>query len=70
MRNGQNQFNEKYFHNAGIRQITGIKKAPVGAFSLSYKKNYFLDLSEPKRDLNLSTRPPASATFCLPVKNG
>jgi len=36
-------------------------------FYLNHKRDYFLDLREPKRDLNLSTRPPASATFCLPV---
>ena len=32
-----------------------------------FEKNYFLDS---RRFLNLSTRPPASTNFCLPVKKG
>lgn len=48
-----------------------IKKAHKALFSimLSLKKIYFLERA-PKRLLNLSTRPPVSAAFCLPVKNG
>ena len=44
------------------------KKAPFGAFfHFELKKEAYFLLRAPKRLLNLSTRPPVSAAFCLPV---
>ena len=73
------QYVKKGFKEVMFYFIAGIKKAPIGAFSfgdsLFYSTNkkrvlksktYFLE-SAPKRLLNLSTRPPVSAAFCLPV---
>ena len=50
-------------------QLAGTKKAPTGAFLRllqEVKSIYFLPIAA-KRLLNLSTRPPVSAAFCLPV---
>ncbi len=54
--------------DGNIHQLTDTKKAPIGAFLrlLPVRKVYFL-LIAAKRLLNLSTRPPVSAAFCLPV---
>jgi len=48
--------------------FSDIKKASCDAFLhiLILAQNYLL-LRAPKRLLNLSTRPPVSAAFCLPV---
>jgi hypothetical protein len=53
-------------------QLIGIKKERIALFlTLSLNQacsmRTYLELSAPKRFLNLSTRPPVSAVRCLPV---
>ena len=51
-----------------IQSVLDIKKGAISAFFFKHfsQTTYFLP-NAPKRLLNLSTRPPVSAAFCLPV---